>query len=542
MSLREDRRWFLGLTFAVLLVAVFPYAVLWLKAGKHFVFSGLVYLPYDGYAYLAKMREGWLGAWRFTLAYTPHPGQGAYLYLFHLALGHLARFWGLSLPLTYNLARLAGDVAVVWALGRFFGALFPRDAFARRFAWAASLFGLGMGWAVLPWAQTVLPMDFWVSEVYPLLTVLTNAHFPWALALLLALVRPAAPRWWNALAAFGLALLSPFGVVLVNFLLALQFGVEYTFPKTAEHNRSSQSATRNSFCPRLPFPPAASEALCRGLLVALGGVPYAAYAYWATHRDPVLAGWTAQNRTPLLPWWNMLFALLPWALLALAAWQKPHPARRPLALWVAAALLLAALPTALPRRFLMGLFVPLVGLTALAWREAFRRHLWGKLVPLMAAPSVVLVVAAPAVLYQPATPQGRVSLLYLTRGEAEAMAWLREHTPPQAVVLAAPDTGAIIPAWSGRRVLYGHPMETLDGPRYRELVGDFFRRCLKGNAAWAFLRSEGVDYIFVGPRERELGGLPIYLPPETVVARFEGVTIYKVAGATATLTNIREHK
>ena len=521
MTPREDRRWYWGLTFAALLVAVFPYAALWLKAGDGFVFSGLLYLPYDGYTYLAKMREGWMGAWRFTLAYTPHPGRGAYLYLFHIALGHLARLLGLSLPLTYNLARLAGDAAVVWALGRFFGALFPREAFARRFAWAVSLFGLGMGWAVLPWAQAVLPMDFWVSEVYPLLTMLTNAHFPWALAAMVVLLTPGKTTWKHAAAALGLALLSPFGLVLTGLILAFRFAWLYTADFLPAAGEGWWDVRR--------FPAEVRETFWRGVAVAVGGVPYTAYTYWVTHHDPVLAGWTAQNNTPLLPWWNMLFALLPWAALALWAVRKPHPARRLLVLWVAASLLLAVMPTALQRRFLMGVYMPLVGLAVPGWEAVFRRHWWGKAVVALALPSALAMVLWPALgNFTPVSADGEVSILYLTQGEADAMAWLREHTPPEAVVLAAPDTGAIIPAWSGRRVLYGHPMETLDGARYRELVGDFFRRCLKGDAARAFLHDEGVDYIFVGPRERALGGLPIYLPPETVVARFDGVTIYQV--------------
>ena len=246
MRLPEDRRWYWGLTAVALVVAAAPYGALWLRAGKDLVFSGLLYNPSDGYTYLAKMREGWMGAWRFTLPYTPHPGRGAYLYLFHIALGHLARLLGLSLPLTYNLARLAGDGALAAALGWFFGAVFPEDAFARRFAWAASLLALGMGWTVLPWAQAMPPADFWLTEAYPLLTLLTNAHFPWTLAAVVVLLRPGAPRWWHVPVAFGLALLSPFGVVLVGVLLAVQFAVEYTFPRGNGHNPDSPFAIRHS--------------------------------------------------------------------------------------------------------------------------------------------------------------------------------------------------------------------------------------------------------------------------------------------------------
>ncbi|NPA92642.1 MAG: hypothetical protein GXO56_03070, partial [Chloroflexi bacterium] len=195
----------------------------------------------------------------------------------------------------------------------------------------------------------------------------------------------------------------------------------------------------------------------------------------------------------------------------------------PLVLWAGAALLLALFPWALQRRFLMGLVVPLVGLSAWAltvrpWPRWTSGALWALTLPTLAA---VLLLAWHGI----ATHDAH---FYLTRGEAEAMQWLAEHTPPDAVVLAAPETGMFIPALSGRRVLYGHPMETVEAPRYRELTGDFFRRCFKGAQAAAFLQREGVDYIFLGPRERALGGLPLYLPPEAVVAHFDGVTIYRV--------------
>jgi len=517
----RDRRWYLGLTITALVVAVFPYVWMWWQARSHgWIFSGLIYAPYDGYTYLAKMREGWMGAWRFTLPYTAHPGDGAYLYLFHLALGHLARITHLSLPLTYHLARLAGVIMVVWALGRYFAAMFPDDDFARRFAWVVSLFGLGMGWMILPWTKNMLPMDFWVTEVYPFLTILTNAHFPWALALMLVLLTPGKTAWWHVLASAGLALLSPFGVVLTGLILAFWF--VWVFTADVLPQEIPWWDVRR-------FPAEAREILLRGLAVLVGGAPYTAYTYWVTHHDPILAQWTAQNDTPLPPWWNMLFALLPWVALALGAWRRAHPARRPLAVWAAAAFVLAFLPTALQRRFLMGVYVPLVGLAVLAWRQWLESR-WGKLAWALVLPSVLAILLLPAGAgkgsSQPQQPSP--SLLFLTRGEAEAMTWLRENTPADAVVLAAPDTGAMIPAWSGRRVLYGHPMETPEAPRYRELTGDFFRRCFKGTQAAAFLRREDVDYIFVGPREQALGGLPLYLPPEAVVARFPGVTIYRV--------------
>ena len=511
----EDRRWHLGVALAVVFVAVAPYLLAWWLAGEGWVFSGLLYNPRDGYTYLAKMREGWMGAWRFTLPYTAHPGRGAYLYLFHLALGHLARWTGLSLPLTYHLARVLGALVLVWALGRFFAVLFPQQPIARRFAWLVALFGLGMGWVILPWAARTpfLPMDLWVAEAYPLLNILTNAHFPWALALMVFLLTPAEGRWLHGLAALALALLSPFGVVLTGLILAVDFAWAY-----------STTASVTPWWDFRRFPPAVRRPLTRGLWMAVGGVPYTAYTYWVTHHDPVLAAWTSQNYTSLPPWWNVLFGLLPWAALALVGmWQHGFPGRtRLLVVWAGVSLGLALLPTALQTRFLMGIYIPLVGLAVGAARP---RRLWA--FALLVLPfSLILTVAYPA--KTAFVARERMLPQYLSPDEAQAMTWLREHTPPESIVLAAPQTGLLIPAFTGRRVLYGHPMETVEAPRYRELTGDFFRRCFHGQQAWDFLHREGVDYIFLGPRERALGGLPIYLPPESVVARFGEVVIYRV--------------
>ncbi len=517
-------------------VLIAPYWLAWQAAGTHFVFGGVLFNPQDGFSYLAKMREGWSGAWRFTLPYTAHPGPGAYLFLFYLALGHVARWLHAPLVVVYHGARLLGALALAWALWRFFEAVLrPRET-ARR-AWQYALFALGMGWLALFWGYATA--DLWVAEAYPILSALTNAHFPWALALLIFLLTPE-PRGlgWLGAAALALAMLSPFGVVVALTVWGVYLGWAFT----VDEARQKRLAGR------------------RLLAIALGGLPYVGYAYWATLHDPVLAAWNAQNVTPMPKWWDVLLSFSPWLEVGLGGLflgalriakearagaggsrliqQAAEAGRQPgasvarrglpvslwsLTFWAVVALGLAVFPWALQRRFLMGLVVPLVGLTVWAlaargWPRWASLALWALTVPTLAA---VLLLAWRGI----ATHD---SHFYLTRGEAAAMQWLAEHTPPDAVVLAAPETGMFIPALSGRRVLYGHPMETIEAPRYRELTGDFFRRCFKGAQAWAFLQREGVNYIFLGPRERALGGLPLYLPPDAVVARFDGVTIYRV--------------
>jgi len=70
--------------------------------------------------------------------------------------------------------------------------------------------------------------------------------------------------------------------------------------------------------------------------------------------------------------------------------------------------------------------------------------------------------------------------------------------PQDALVAASPETGLYIPAWSGQRVLYGHPFETPQADLRRMELEAFLAR---GDLDALAYRP---DYIFFGPRERAL--------------------------------------
>jgi uncharacterized membrane protein len=123
--------------------------------------------------------------------------------------------------------------------------------------------------------------------------------------------------------------------------------------------------------------------------------------------------------------------------------------------------------------------------------------------------------------------QTNAPALYLTSGEAQAFEWIEAHTPPAALILCAPDTGLLIPAHTGRRVLYGHPYETANAQAEEEAVRQFFSGGVPDAAA--FLQQRGVEYVFYGPREGALGKLPEGLGLEAVYSA-GGVTIYQAAG------------
>ena len=64
--------------------------------------------------------------------------------------------------------------------------------------------------------------------------------------------------------------------------------------------------------------------------------------------------------------------------------------------------------------------------------------------------------------------------------------------------------GSFIPAYTGMRVIYGHPFETVNAPAEEQAVQAFFRGDLTQASQANFLASRGVDMIFYGPREEEM--------------------------------------
>src|SRR5215470_16089013 len=88
-SLRE---WRLPLILGAVLAAVtaVPYLYAYAVQPSGHVFVGFFYLWDDATTYIAKMREGWEGAWAWQNRYTTETSPTAYLFLFWIFLGHLA--------------------------------------------------------------------------------------------------------------------------------------------------------------------------------------------------------------------------------------------------------------------------------------------------------------------------------------------------------------------------------------------------------------------------------------------------------------------
>ena len=509
------RRYQIVWVTVLLLLESLPFLAAGWAAPGGSVFSGFLINPIDGNSYLAKMYQGWSGSWTFHLPFSMDRGQGGYVFLYYLFLGHLARLAGLKLIWTYHLARLLGSAALILGLRQLFARVFPGQKLAGQ-AWILAGIGAGCGWLVV--LAGLFPGDLWVAEAYPFLAGYANPHFPASLALaawLTAWILPGgggrrAAGWTraavSALALAALATLLPFAAILalglIFFVLAAEWAVEKRF---------------------------APAALLGG---GLGGGAVLLYQFWLSRADPVLAAWMAQNLTPPLPAWNILVSFAPALLLALpgalVAVRRKEIGGLVLAGWALVSLLAQFIPIGLERRFLLGWYIPLAGLAVLGceWLRTRWNAGWAfRAVLIVSIPTNLILMAAGWSAARSGDPA-----VTLRQSETRALDWLAQNTPADALVLAAPDSGLLIPAYTGRRVLYGHPFETVNAAAQKERVTAFYTGALTPEQAGELLQTNAVGFVLDGPREQALGRLPD-LTNLVRVYDADGTAIYRVGSA-----------
>jgi hypothetical protein len=533
----------LGIGGVFILLITLPYIYAYTKAGPNYVFEGFLVNPIDGNSYLAKIYQGWEGNWRFTLPYTSNAGEGAYINLFYLFLGHLSRILSFSPILTYHLARIATSIIMLIAINYFFIALKLHNEL-RSLALGLAAFGSGLGWVGLFSGLTT--SDFWVSETYPFLSAFTNPHFPLGMALLLWIVTPSKQEvnteisiplsflergkvsWGIGLASLILAVISPFGVIIT---LTIMMGM-ILWNIGVLSGQGGLVSYVNHLWKSLPIPNNEYQVITRDLKkvfwVSISSGPVLIYYMWVTRSNPQLAGWNQQNLTPSPPVWDLALSLSPAILFALGGiWYtgvKGEGSKRLLVVWLVLTLVLLYIPFGLQRRFMLGLYIPVVGLAMIGlWQVASGKpnklRFLGALLFLLSLPTNFLLLAI--------STQGISShsdWLYLTKEENAAMEWIVKSTPQDSVVLASPSTGLFIPARTGRGVIYGHPFETVNAEENQAAVIRFFQ----GNPRPEDEKiMSSVNYVFLGPRERALGD-HISLTGLDKVYSNPYVTIYQV--------------
>lgn len=510
----SERRWLGQSTALVLFATVLPHIVCAFSAGPDWAFSGVLVNPSDSFSYLAKLRMGWEGKWVFHLPYTVAQGPGGLLFLFYIGLGHVAYWLSLPLPFVFHVARLISGAAMLWMVYRLAARVSDSIALRRQMWWLVAVSsGLGLLAEKLPLGYSYYEsqMILYNSTFYCLIA---NAHFPAALALTLAMMILAldtrAFSWAGTagfcLCSWALALILPFSSLVVYFVLAGTLAAIWLRDRA------------------FPF--------AQSLTAAIGGassLPLLLYMRHVTEADPTLQGWASQNTTPSLPSSALLLAygllilfLIPGAK---AAWRRKSDWDVLLLSWVALALAMMHVPYSLQARFSLGLHIPVAILAAQGLADTLKADWQRKLATLaMAATSTYIVVSllgrSPV-----SVALEHYKLMYVSKHELAAYDWLRQHVPVDKIVLCAPESGLMVPAYSGHKVVYGHLVETIDAANKAKLVKGFFQG---GVDQAAVLREQAIDYVLVGKREMALGKIDAEKLKLDKVFGSGDVSVYKV--------------
>jgi hypothetical protein len=454
----SEWRWALGISALIVALASVPYLVAWalVPPGSHY--TGLLINPVDGHSYLAKMVQGAAGSWMLRLPFTAESHRPAFVFTYHLALGH---FGSPSSPIVlvwiYHLARLLFGLALMMTV---YGAssFVTSDLGLRRLSLLIVGLSSGLGWIFGKGPDLTVPE----SVTFP--SLLVNAHFGLTLLLMLstvlALTLASHPRWWPVVVLGGvlLTMIQPFAAVVVGLVSLIWLIIQSMRAQTLQR-----------------------PLLARLIVFSLAALPFVGYMLWLMQTNPSYRQWMDQNVTPSPPVWQWLVGygiLIPLAIAGgCHAAKRRSPADRLLLIWIGAQVGLMFIPFGLQRRLSTGLHIPLCFLAAAGIREValprirrgMRSWVTAGLLLLLFPSNLMLMLAGVG-----GVAAGNPYLV-MTDSQWRALAWVRDNTSPDAVVLADAEFGTLVPGWGGgARVVYGHPFETLDADSMEATINDFF--------------------------------------------------------------------
>lgn len=350
-------------------------------------------------------------------------------------------------------------------------------------------------------------MDLWVSEAFTWLSLHHSPHFLAATILILLSVwllirsterlaaRPAALAGLSMLALFSF---HPFHLVSLGLVTAAFLVVLFIRdrPNILAH-------------------------VGRLGIAWLVASPAIVYQVWLVLRDPLAAGRVAQNI--LLTTWPWVTVLSYGALLilgiagAVMALRQRSLRWHLLTAWFIAQAASIYAPIFFNRRLTQGLNVAMALLAAAAVVAIHQRLFSGnaKRKPIGVFTAVIgLFLFGMSNLWVMAQDlsfilgrDGRSSPYYffLDRDYRNAFRWLTTNGTDNDVVLSSSVTGNFIPGWSGRRVVIGHDVETIQFKTKQRDVIRFYDASTSDEWRTTWLKSNGVTLVVVGPREAKLG-------------------------------------
>ena len=526
---------------AVLMVLVFlpTLAAVLLARARGLAWSGrTIFSPDDLTVYLSYLSQAKNGARLFISNFSAERSS-PFLNLLWLAVGLLGRFLHLAPLAAYQLARLllipVFAFTVHWATKYFLPT--RRE---RLLATALMLFASGWGVYFVPFLPAQLqasgflaaPVDLWVAEALGFSSAFYSPHFlaSWTLIIvsLVLLFRAFTEDRLRLAAWAGLAALVLFNFHPYHAPTLYAVGAAACLAELARGRKAWR------------------QLLALGVFVAVSA-PSVIYEWWLmqpARNGAVLAAGNICLTPPLIYILLGFGALLPLAVAGFFLQRRRSRAENQggehlafLVAWAVIELLIIYAPLAFNRRLLQGWEFPLAVLSATAlaagldrfdrrsdWRWLRQPALGALLFVVVLAPTSLNTVIRDVVL----TARNQPPYYFYSSDQVAAFAWMRVHLHYQDVVLATYMSGNDLGGWANVSVFEGQWTQTVDVVNKNRAAEHFFSAAATDAWRQDLLADSGVDYVYWGPAEKNLGADLRGRPYLQAVYTAGDITVFRV--------------
>ena len=509
-------RWVIIVSVFLVLLAFLPY--IWVLVtglrGSEWQFMGALHDHVSSAAHLSRVVQGASDRWLLRFLHTPEAQDGTFINVLYALIGQLSRFIALPSVALFHVARVCASLFMYLALYQLAANIWMRVRTRRIFFLLAAM-GSGFGWLAVPLLGTANSPDMSAPQAIPFYSTLANVHYPLTIAFLALLASVAVPIFRPGsteapsvdnggalvfLSAFILVFVYPLALVPIVLTMLLILAV-------------IRRNFKNNFSEKMRW-------LLWFIVPALPMMAY--YMALGTYNTSVAKVWE-QAMPQDVP--SPLVFLLGFGLLLIIALPGLWRAVRRfepdgdqfMLMWLVLMILLIYLPPGIGMQFAAGIMIPIVYFCTRSledfWFEYVPRR-WRMRLGVAALP--ILAMTNLLLLTLPIRPMttgdfARLGGLLLQRDYFEAFDWLERRTLATDVVLTAPPVGLWAPAWTGARVVYGHPIETIDAAEKYSAVIKWYRednRSACRSLLDGAVNSGGVyrvRYVLIGPFERQLG-------------------------------------
>jgi len=544
----KEKKLILVVSGILVMLTGFPYILAYLLTDPGSVYLGLHALspgdPPVYYSYIRQVIEG-----RVTLynLYTSEPQIHGTFNIIWFILGIIGKWFSISPPLLFQLARLLLIPFIVWTIYIFLTFMFATYE-ARRRALLFVLFASGLGMYAAPFLYmlgyhvfdaNLWPIDLWIPEAQVFTAIFQSPHFilsfTCTLWVFMCFIRALTQRRlkWALIAgllSFAYFNFHPYYVPTIYgtlLFVTLWMGLK---------NRSYVFSYIQYY-----------------IVVIVVSLPMVYYHWWLVNQSLVIAVRSIQNITELSPLPYVLVGyglLLPAGLMGI--WyvfgknKSSNLYHVTLIAWLMVNIFLILSPLQFESRYTQGIQFVLVIYTVIALPElsaGLRRkrwllkyHIWLfenqtlniVLFILLLAPTTMFILLRD-VYYPIVKPSDIGTLFYMPEGVYQGLKWL-EQLPRGQVVLASEHLSRFVPAYAGQRVFFGHKHETIFYDSKSKLVRALYSSDTSSEFRAHLLKQTRINYVIRSGYEAELGGFTTVDEPYLIlVYQNPDIEIYRVS-------------